>query len=92
MVDDIETPTPPAPEPDTIKVPPQVKYGICVFETTDDISEPVTHIHTAPGYEKITMGHIGRLLWMAMQHITAEIIHAKFVDASRKTSILKPGR
>lgn len=84
---------PEATESEFIKVPDQIKYGICIFETTDDLSEPIVHVHAPGEYQTISVGHLYRLLASALKGLEAEIIYSKFQDKARQGSriITRPG-
>ena len=80
------------PREDSIPIPPQVKYGVFIGETTDEIAEPVIVIHRSPGFERITFGHILRLLLYCAENIRAELIWEKFRSKQQPTKprIVRP--
>lgn len=81
---------------EVIQVPAQVKYGICIFETTDEVAEPIIHVHAPNEYSTISVGHLLRLLIGATKNLEAEMIYQKFQfkaaqNAQAKGRIIKPG-
>ena len=79
--------------PEVIQVPDQVKYGICIFETTNDVAEPIIHVHAPDEYSTISVGHLLRLLIGAVKNLEAEMIYQKFQFKAQqaKGRIIKPG-
>lgn len=65
---------------ETLKIPPQVKYGIFIGEMTDG-GEPVIHVHTSPGVQ-VTWGHVLRLLLYVIENVRAELMYEKFTQKS----------
>ena len=78
--------------PEVIQVPDQVKYGICIFETTNDVGEPIIHVHAPAEYSTISVGHLLRLLISATENLKAELMWQKFQFKAQqaKSRIVKP--
>ena len=71
---------------EAIAIPDQVLYGICIFETTDPFGEPVIHVHAPGDAEKVTVGHLYRLLAGASKSLESELIYAKFQHKAQSGS------
>jgi hypothetical protein len=79
-----------------IEIPPQVTYGICIFETDNPVGEPIIHVHAPGEFGAVTVGHLLRLLYSATVNIEAELMYSKFQSKAmaakaQKSTILKPG-
>ena len=74
---------------DDITVPPQVLYGVSLFQMEDD--HPVVHVTGDPD-----MGQLQRLLAAALANLQADIVAQKVVQRLEhertKTKIHIPGR
>lgn len=74
---------------DDIAVPPQVVYGISIFQMDDD--HPMVQVTGEPD-----LGQLQRLLGSALANlqadITAEKVVAKLEKQSRQTKLYVPGR
>ena len=74
---------------DNIEVPPQVVYGVSIFQCDDDL--PQIHVTGEPD-----LGQLQRLLVTALSNMNADIIATKVIqklDAREsKSRLLKPGR
>lgn len=81
--------TNPEQEQEKIEVPPQVLYGISIFQCEDD--HPVVHVTGEPD-----LGQLQRLLVVALSNMQADIIATKVVHkiqaAEQASRIIKPGR
>jgi hypothetical protein len=74
---------------DTIEVPPQVVYGISIFQMEDD--RPAVHVTGEPD-----LGQLQRLLGAALANLNADIVAQKVVQhldhRDRQTKIVRPGQ
>jgi len=77
------------PELESIEIPPQVLYGVSIFQCDDD--RPQVHVTGEPD-----LGQLQRLLSAALTNMTADIVAQKVVqklDArDAQSRIIKPGR
>ena len=73
-------------KPEVIEIPDQIMYGICIFETTDPLAEPIIHVHAPAEFKDVTVAHLYRLLAGAMASLEAELIYAKFQHKAQQGS------
>ena len=74
------------PKQEVIEVPDQIMYGICIFETTDPLAEPIIHVHAPDEFKDITVAHLYRLLAGAVKSLEAELIYSKFQHKAQQGS------
>lgn len=90
LVDGVMQGAAPEPAGETLTIPPQVRFGVFLAEMSDG-GEPITHVHQGPG-EKVTWGHILRLLLYAVENIRTELMHEKFMSKqTQKSKIITRG-
>ena len=82
---------PEKPVDETIKIPERVKYGIFIYETTDELAETGIHVHAPGDYANISVGHLLRLLVGATLNLDAELIWQKFRHKAQQKKIIVPG-
>ena len=75
-------------DPETMDIPPQMVYGVSVFQMQE--GEPVMHVHRGPGVEDVSVGELWRMVAQVKLNMELEMQSSKFVQALDRMRQQKP--